>query len=117
MTSHTRRATLRGWWKFLPFIVLPASTIFVEAWLNTQILKNQYTGNGLLAELREVRIEANLLRDRKHHLERMERIHAEASDLGLIQPSPGQFEVIVSEETDVEAYASDEIAPLEVRAD
>ena len=97
MSGLKRKASLRGWWKLLPFILLPASVIFFEAWAHTQILKDHYEASALLKELHSVRDASDILRDRRHHLERMERIHNQAIDLGLLEPSPGQIEVIFAD--------------------
>ena len=97
MNERKRKASLRGWWKLLPFILLPSLAVFFEAWVHTQILKDHYEASALLKELHSVRDASDLLRDRHHHLERMERIHYQAIDLGLIEPSPGQIEVIFAD--------------------
>lgn len=94
MSRRIRKASLRGWWKMLPFILIPASVVFVEAWLQTQILRNNYESSHTLRELRESASIVDSLRDRRHELGRMERIHSGAIDLGLIEPGPGQIEVI-----------------------
>ena len=107
MNERKRKASLRGWWKLLPFILLPSSAIFFEAWANTQILKDHYEASALLTELQSIRDASDVLRDRHHHLERMERIYDQAVDLGLIEPSPGQIEVIFADAIEEELEDGD----------
>lgn len=93
-STRTRRASLTGWWKGLPLIMPVFSVLFLEAWLHTQILANQYKANDLTTQTREIEGRIDSLRGETQRLTRMERINAKAPDLGLIEPDPGQIETI-----------------------
>lgn len=93
-----QRASLRGWWKGLPLLVMPFSMIFGEAWLRTQILNNDYEVNALNQRIRALEGRLESLRDEQVHLVRMERITEKAPDLGLVEPDPGQIVVLVAGE-------------------
>ncbi|MEX2016011.1 MAG: hypothetical protein WD873_05185 [Candidatus Hydrogenedentales bacterium] len=97
-TERKKRASLRGWWKGLPLLVMPFSLIFGEAWLRTQILNNDYEVNALNQRIRTLEGRLKSLRDEQVHLVRMERITAEAPDLGLVEPDPGQIVMLVAGE-------------------
>ena len=40
--KRMRRSTLRGWWKNIPFLMLPMSVFMSFAYLETARLQNQY---------------------------------------------------------------------------
>ncbi len=85
-----KRATLTGWWKSVPLLLLPFSILFTEAWLHTQILAREYEQNDLREVLRKTDGQIDVLRDASHELNRMERMERAAPDLGLLPPAPGQ---------------------------
>lgn len=89
MIRH-RRGSLRGWWKYLPFIAVPFAVLFFEVWHNTQILNNEYRKNTLRTAIRQSGARLDGLEDHAHELARMERVLERAPDLGLIPPNPGQ---------------------------
>lgn len=62
--------------------------------MNIEVLGHHYRANELSVQARELRSEIEMLRDRRHDLERLERIYAEALELGLVEPNPGQIEVL-----------------------
>ena len=68
--------------------------------MNIELLGYHYRANELSVQARQLRSEIETLRDRRHYLERLERIHAEALELGLAEPNPGQIEVIELLETE-----------------
>ena len=90
-----RKTSLRGWWRVLPFLLLPFGVFLYQAWLHTEILANQYEVNDLTVSIRETRDMNRDLSDAKYHLERMVRIDEKAPDLGLMEPKPGQLIFIV----------------------
>lgn len=89
-----RRATLAGWWRGVPFVIVPFAVLFSEAWFRTGILTNHYRLNELTVEMRDVQARIQELRVEESHLTRLSRIDSAAPDLGLIPPSPGQVVVI-----------------------
>lgn len=96
--KRSRTGSLKGWWKAMPFIALPFSVMFSEAWLQTQVLTLQYQANELTQEIRDVEGSVDSLQDKRHNLVRIDRINAKAPDLGLGVPNPGQIEAILDPE-------------------
>lgn len=96
--ERKKQASLSGWWKGIPLLVMPFSMIFGEAWLRTQILNNDYEVNALNQRVRGLEGRLETLRDEQVHLVRMERITEKAPDLGLVEPDPGQIVVLVAGE-------------------
>ena len=86
-----RKVSLRGWWKVLPFLLMPFAVFSYQAWLHTEILANQYEENDLKVSIREIKNANRDLSDSKYHLERMARIDEKAPGLGLMEPKPGQL--------------------------
>ena len=93
-TQPLRKASLRGWWISLPLLLPPFIVLFSEAWLHTQILRNQYQVNTITQSTRALQGRIDVLLEDHHRLVRMERIYAKAPDLGLVEPNPGQIEEI-----------------------
>lgn len=85
------RTSLRGWWLCLPFLLPVFGVLFSEIWMRTAILGNTYEANDFNEAIRETQGRIDALLKEKHDLVRMERIHAKAPDLGLIEPYPGQI--------------------------
>ncbi len=94
MTGRQRRASLSGWWKYVPLLAVPFLVIFAEAWMNIELLGHHYHANELSTQARQLRSEIETLRDQRHNLERLERIYAEALEFGLTEPDPGQIEIM-----------------------
>lgn len=97
VTTRRRRASLKGWWRWLPALMVPFTIFFFETWLRTQTIKNGYEANGLDVAINEVRDRVLTLERHEAKLERMERINSKASALGLVEPEPGSIEVIRGE--------------------
>ena len=93
-TRPLRKASLRRWWISLPLLLPPFMVLFSEAWLHTQILRNQYEVNSVTQSTRALQGRIDALLEDRHRLVRMERIYAKAPDLGLVEPNPGQIEEI-----------------------
>jgi hypothetical protein len=87
---YPRRASLSGWWKCAPLIALPFGVLFFEAWLQTNILQNNYRVHELTLERRALETEVKELSDGRNRLSRIERIDAQAPRLGLVKPLPDQ---------------------------
>lgn len=110
MTGGQRRASLSGWWKYVPLLAAPFLIIFAEAWLNIGLLTNHYRASELSAQSRQLRSEIENLRDQRRDLERLERIYAEALELGLAEPNPGQIELMKLPEIAEVELSADESA-------
>ena len=88
---HYRPANIfRGFVKAFPIILIPAAALLCEAWLHLGILTFDYEGRALSMELDRTRAHIEEMRARIAELERMERIDAEALELGLVMPEPDQ---------------------------
>lgn len=85
-----RKVSLRGWWRVLPFLLLPFLVFSYQAWLHTEILANQYEANDLIVLIREAEAANQDLSGAMQELEGIKRIDAKAPDLGLVEPNPGQ---------------------------
>lgn len=89
-----QRATLRGWWKWLPFLIVPFSLVMFEARLHARILANQYEANSLTTKLDEIEGKIDGLQDDQHGLTRLDRIASQAPELELVEPRPGQVVMV-----------------------
>ncbi|HOF38803.1 MAG TPA: hypothetical protein PLD73_01930 [Candidatus Hydrogenedentes bacterium] len=88
---HYRPANvLPAFVKAFPIILIPMGALLCEAWLHLGILTFDYEGRALSMELSRTRAHIEELRARIAELERMERIDAEALELGLVMPEPDQ---------------------------
>jgi hypothetical protein len=96
MTRDPRRqrATLEGWSKWLPFVVLPFAFFFLEAWLQTQQLKLDYETNRITSAMRRLDEQINDLRVLEASLDNLERMQAHAPDLGLVEAKRDQIHVV-----------------------
>lgn len=88
------KATLHGWWKYLPFVLLPFAVVFSEAWLRTGILESHFKLGELTERQRQVQEKMRALRVEESELRRLSRINSAAPDLGLVAPAPGQVVII-----------------------
>ncbi len=92
-----RRASLRGWWRALPFTVGAGALFFVFAWLHTQLLRNEYRSIELTAEIQRVKGRIAELRGERFALgsmESMKRKHELAFKDALLEPRPGQVQIV-----------------------
>ena len=90
----TERVRFRGWWKGIPFVLIPFAAIFTEAWMRTEVLGKHYELSDLNGAVRESRERIQALRAQESHLRRISRIDSVAPDLGLVVPAPGQVVLI-----------------------
>ena len=117
-SRRDQRATLRGWWKWLPFLVVPFSLVMFEARLHARILANQYEANALRTKLGEIEGKIDVLQDDQHGLTRLDHIASQAPELELVEPRPGHVVVVKPKQPaplfDIiapEADPDDEIVP------
>lgn len=89
-----RRATLKGWWRGLPLILLGFGLYFSFTWLETQRLRNEYRANELTREIRRVKVDIEKLHVQRQHLNRMDRLDEKAPELNLKVARPDQKVVI-----------------------
>jgi hypothetical protein len=89
-----KRASLAGWWKGLPFVLVPFAIVFSEAWFRTGILVNYFEIGEITERMRIVQERVQELRAEDSHLRRQSRIDSAAPDIGLVPPEPGQVIVI-----------------------
>lgn len=108
-----RRATLRGWWRALPFVGLTGGLLFCFTWLETERLHNEYRAIELTREIRRVKDHIDELDSQRHRLSRFERMQQAAPELKLIEPTPGQIETISIEIDTLRALLS---TPIETPA-
>ena len=97
-----RRASLRGWIKWLPFLVLPFSVLLCEAWLNIETFENDYEAASLNSAMHSLRQDIEELREQELNLRAMDRIQEKAPDLGLVNAEPNQIRLIRYAERDGE---------------
>jgi cell division protein FtsL len=84
-------------WAFVTafsIIVIPVSGLLVETWLNLSILAFDYENDELSKELERAQAHIETLRARIAELERMERIDAEALELGLVKREHNQLVIV-----------------------
>lgn len=92
--KRPRKASLRGWWHALPFLLSAFAVFFLFTWLEAQRLKNEYRANALVSEIWEVRARIQKLQEQSHYLNRMERMDRQAPSLELIEANPDQIVLV-----------------------
>jgi hypothetical protein len=75
-------------------ILIPASALLFETWLNLGILAFDYQNDELSTELERAQAHIEQLRANTAKLERMERIDAEALELGLVKREHEQLVIV-----------------------
>lgn len=113
---YRRVCRLRGWVKWLPFLLLPFFVLFFEVWLHTHMRECDYEVSQLNASVRSLRSEIDQLKSSEAALETMDMIQASADRLGLVAPQPDQIVVVyVDEEPELTLQsASFELASLDL---
>ena len=116
MGKGVKKASLRGWWKGLPLVVLPFGILFAEAWMRTQILAHNYEAGEMRKSARELESRLEKLQDEESHLMRMSRMEEAAPELELVEPAPGQIVVLTAREGDLAdlGYWAEELEKDEV---
>lgn len=92
--KRNRRASLRGWWKVLPFLIGPAALLMTFAHWETQRLRNQYDRIEGLNRIQELTKEINQLRDAERDKTRLELLDEQAPKLELREPDPNQVVIV-----------------------
>ncbi len=88
--KRIRRATLRGWWKNIPFLALPMGVLMSFAFLETSRLQNQYDKSDLTVYIGQLKKDIESLRANDRDLTRIEVMDSQASLLQLRDPDPNQ---------------------------
>jgi len=100
-----RRVSLRGWWRVLPFVIMAGGTFFVFTWLHAQRLHNEYRAIEIADEIDRVKDRIAGLRGERYRLGRMERISEAAPDHALVEPKPGQVQLLEPGADDLRAFS------------
>jgi hypothetical protein len=85
---------VRNWFRWLPVLLVPFSVLFVETWLHTRILRDDYESYTLQIELRRLQESLKELRGQEASLNRLDRLDEQAPDLGLVEPEPDQIVIL-----------------------
>jgi hypothetical protein len=104
MIRRRRRASLRGWWRVLPFVVAAGGAFATFTWLHSQILRNEYRSIELTTEIERVNDRLAELRGERYQLGRMKRMNEQASERALVEPKPGQIEIVRAKPEDLKAF-------------
>ena len=116
-----RRATLRGWWKVLPYLACPIMLLMTFAHWEAGRLQNQYRRIELLKTVQELMKEIGYLRDHDRDLNRIAVMDKKAPGWGLGEPDPDQIVVVPASEVErslsrIRAYQRDyRVAELPTR--
>jgi hypothetical protein len=85
-----QRKKLDGWWKNIPFIVLPMALFMSFAYLETARLHNQYEQSDVIGYIQQLNKDIEHLRATERELTRIEEMKGRSSDLDLHPPNPNQ---------------------------
>lgn len=88
--NPTRRTTLRGWMKWLPFLLLPFAVLYGETWTRAQTVNYDYEASELWGKIEAVKVTIHELRGKVNWLERKDRSRTQAETLELVEPNVGQ---------------------------
>jgi hypothetical protein len=89
-----RRARLRGWLRYTPFLLVPFSVFGAETWLHHARIQDDYQASSIRRELSQVNARIDELTDDIARLERLDRMNSKAPDLGLVPAAPDQLRVV-----------------------
>lgn len=92
--SMKRRARLRGWLRYTPFLVVPFAVLGTEAWLHHTRIQHDYETSTIRREIGQVNARIDELTDEIARLERLDRMQSKVPDLGLVTPAPAQVRVV-----------------------
>lgn len=90
-TKRIRRATLRGWWRNLPFLLLPMGVFMSFAYLETARLQNQYKQSDVTRYIQQLTKEIENLRANNRELTRIEVMDQQSASWQLREPDPNQM--------------------------
>lgn len=88
------KGSLKGWWWYLPFVLIPIGTFMAETFLRTGIISNEYEAWDLKSEMRDLRESIHELEGDLTEKTNMETITRQSGDLGLVPPVPGQVHIL-----------------------
>ena len=89
-----RTVGLNGVGKWLLVLSLPFSALFFETWINTQTIENDYEMADINRRLRSLGQALDTFTVETARLEALDRIEVAAPDIGLVEPEPGQIEIV-----------------------
>ncbi|MCC6488594.1 MAG: hypothetical protein IT364_13945 [Candidatus Hydrogenedentes bacterium] len=92
--ARSARGVLLGTIKWVPVLAIPFSAFFAETWLQLQIFRRDYEAAELSRQIKETGSRIEALEEQADELMTLERIAAQAPDLGLVQPEPSQIEIV-----------------------
>lgn len=96
--SGAEKPSETGWFRYLPFLLLPFSVFFSEVWFQTKQIENDYQLNTIEREVGALEEEIAACNTELAELEGVRRMAAEADSLGLVEPRVSQFHVVKVEE-------------------
>lgn len=96
-TKRKRRATLRGWWKTLPFLICPVLLFMTFANLEASRLRNQYHRIELVDKEQALRKDISQLQDLDREMNRIEIMDEKAPNWELRDPDPDQIVIVPSD--------------------
>lgn len=88
------RARLRGWFKWVPFLLLPFSLLFTEAYFRIQRTNNDYETNRINKDMDRINASIDELKTRKAAYDNLDYLDARAAELHFIKPEPNQVEIL-----------------------
>jgi hypothetical protein len=115
--GRTGRRRFRGWYKGLPFLVLPFALFFTETYLHTQRLNNDYEINAINDELLRLGKSIEALEAEKASLENLKLMEARAAQMQFVEPEPNQIETVrverrVADDADYASLDEPVLAPV-----
>ena len=95
-----RRTTFGGIWKWTLLILVPCAVLFVETWLNTQTFQNDYEMAQINQRINALQLALDTFEVQQARLEALDRIDVAVQETDLVEPEPGQIQVIYYAESD-----------------
>jgi hypothetical protein len=92
--KRNRRASLRGWWHVLPFLLGPIALLLTFAHWETERLHNQYERIDRMRTIDTLSKEIKQLRDSDRSLTRIELMDEKAPTWQLREPDPNQIIIV-----------------------
>ena len=89
--KRNRRASLRGWWKVLPFILGPMALLMTFAQLESSAKRNQLEGNALVEARRDLLTEIENLEVEYRDLVNIKSVSVKALNMQLVERNPDQL--------------------------
>ena len=115
-----KRARLRGWLRYTPFLAVPFAVLATETWLHHTRIQNDYETGAIRRDLRQVSSRIDELTDDIARLENLDRMQSQVPDLGLVLPTPTQVRVVNIPRNGVAPRRAErglELAQLEIISD